>query len=128
MSFKKNISVESLSIDGVLVGTASGQVRSNSNTFKALSALGSLYEERQITRRCGELAAILMKELELPQGKTIVGLLCCGVARSNYDEVRGWVLTETAKCTGVDELHDPELINELTRKLYYILMEYSYDD
>ena len=124
MSSNNIYTKRSLVINGISVSTASGYTLKGSKTDSVFIKANVLYQERQNIRQARKIALVLMDEYEIPiESKSIVGLLCGGVAKDNIEEVKNWVLRETANCDDESVRHAPEIINELSEKLRNILWE-----
>lgn len=125
MSLKKDLIVERLRINGAVVGTTSGKTRPGSKIDQAFAALQALEKERQTNKRLNELATILIRNLKIRDDRNLVGMLDCGVAKSSFEVIREWVVTDTASLKCPEELYDADLVDTLKRKLRSLLSEYE---
>ncbi len=123
MRFKKEPKLDSITIMGAAVTTASGRTTEGSKAESALKATYLLVQEQQRVKQARKVALILMKELEIPDNASIVGCLCGGAAKSNVKEITDWILRVTSNSIDGSELENPQFISDLSAHLLNILLE-----
>ena len=111
-------------VDDISIQTLTGKPKPGSKPSLVLLKISEIEAERQQRKWAEQIALTLMAEHEIPRNSgSIAGMICGSCAKTNEKEISNWVLRETVNFHEVKDLYEPDLIKQLSLKLWNILEE-----